>query len=179
MNKGRPKTKDFTPEEFENLSREERQLRGKMSTLKRMMKRREEKIEELMKPVEELMKPVHKLQEEIKTIKSELEELKMSIKDMGFNFPTFRVESFNTKDKPYWRGVWYVNGKKKQKYLGSEEKVFSLVGSKVRGFSELLSKQKEDKIYEYFLPELQLEFWKKQYEDFVSDKNENSQQKEV
>jgi seryl-tRNA synthetase len=172
MNKGRPKSKDFTPEEFENLSREERQLRGKISTLKRMMKRREEKIEELMKPV-------HKLQEEINTIKTELEELKMSIKDMGFNFPTFRVESFNTKDKPYWRGVWYVNGKKKQKYLGSEEKVFSLVGSKVRGFSELLSKQREDKIYEYFLPELQLEFWKKQYEDFVSDKNENSPQKEV
>lgn len=166
MNKGRPKSKDFTPEEFENLSREERQLRGKISTLKRMMKRREEKIEELMKPV-------HKLQEEINTIKSELEEMKMSIKDMGFNFPTFRVESFNTKDKPYWRGVWYVNGKKKQKYLGSEEKVFSLVGSKVRGFSELLSKQREDKIYEYFLPELQLEFWKKQHEDFVSDKNEN------
>jgi seryl-tRNA synthetase len=172
MNKGRPKSKDFTPEEFENLSREERQLRGKISTLKRMMKRREEKMEELMKPV-------HKLQEEINTIKTELEELKMSIKDMGFNFPTFRVESFNTKDKPYWRGVWYVNGKKKQKYLGSEEKVFSLVGSKVRGFSELLSKQREDKIYEYFLPELQLEFWKKQYEDFVSDKNENSPQKEV
>lgn len=166
MTKGRPKSMDYSPEEFENLSREERQLRGKMSTLKRMMKRREEKIEELMKPV-------HKLQEEINTIKSELEELKMSIKDMGFNFPTFRVESFNTKDKPYWRGVWYVNGKKKQKYLGSEEKVFSLVGSKVRGFSELLSKEREDKIYEYFLPELQLEFWKKQYEDFISDNNEN------
>lgn len=170
MNKGRPKSKDFTPEEFENLSREERQLRGRMSTLKRMMKRREEKIEELLKPV-------HKLQEEINNIKSELEELKVSIKDMGFNFPTFRVESFNTKDKPYWRGVWYVNGKKKQKYLGSEEKVFSLVGSKVRGFSELLSKQREDKIYEYFLPELQLEFWKKQYEDFVPDKNEESLKK--
>lgn len=166
MNKGRPKSKDFTPEEFENLSREERQLRGRMSTLKRMMKRREDKIEELMKPV-------HKLQEEINNIKSELEELKMSIKDMGFNFPTFRVESFNTKEKPYWRGVWYVNGKKKQKYLGSEEKVFSLVGSKVKGFSKLLSKQREENIYEYFLPELQLEFWKKQHEDFVSDKNEN------
>lgn len=170
MNKGRPKSKDFTPEEFENLSREERQLRGRMSTLKRMMKRREEKIEELMKPV-------HKLQEEINNIKSELDELKMSIKDMGFNFPSFRVESFYTKGKPYWRGVWYMNGKKKQKYLGSEEKVFSLVGSKFRGFSKLLSKQREKKIYEYFLPELQLEFWKKQYEDFISDKNEESLKK--
>ena len=159
MNKGRPKTKDYTPEEFEKLTTEERRLRGRLSTLKKMITRREEKIEELMKPI-------HHLNEEINNCKKEMEELKTSIKDMGFDFPTFRVESFITKGKDYWRGVWYVNGKKKQKYLGGEEKVFSLVRKKYRGFDKLRGEEKTQKILEYYLPEFQLDFWNKEYEDF-------------
>lgn len=163
MNKGRPKNMDYTPKEFDKLSREERQIRGRLSTLKRMIKRREDKIEELMYPIQ-------KLKEEINNYKLEMNELKESIKNMGFDFPTFRVESFITKGKSYWRGVWYVKGIKKQKYLGSEEKVFSIVEKKYRGFYKLTIKEKEGVIHEYFLPEFQLDFWNKEYEEHTNKK---------
>jgi uncharacterized protein (UPF0335 family) len=155
MSKGRPKSMDYTPEQFHELSKEERQLRMKLSELKEKIKRREGKLKELMNPI-------HRLQNEIDSFRKEMDELKNSIKDMGFDFPTFRTETFMTKDNPYWRGVWYVNGKKKQKYLGTEKKVFSLVGSTVEGFDNLSIKQKEELIRDYYLPELQLEYWKKQ-----------------
>ena len=159
MKKGRKKTMDYSPEEFDKLSNEERRLRGRLSRLKRMIKKREDEIDELMKPIT-------KLNTEIVKYKTEMEELKNSIKDMGFDFPTFRVESFITKNQFYWRGVWYVNGKKKQKYLGSEEKIFSLVRKKYRGFDKLIGDDKTDKILEYFTPQFQLDFWNKEYEDF-------------
>jgi len=169
MKKGRKKTMDYSPEEFNKLSTEERRLRGRLSRLKRMIKKREDEIDELMKPI-------NKLNTEIVKYKNEMEELKNSIKDMGFDFPTFRVEGFDIKkgkdengdDKyhSYFRGVWYVNGKKKQKYLGSEEKVFSLVRKKYRGFDKLMGTDKTDKIKEYFTPQFQLDFWNKEYEDF-------------
>jgi seryl-tRNA synthetase len=167
MKKGRPKSVDYTPEEFEKLSREERQLRGRLSTLKRIIMRRESKMDELMKPV-------LKLKEEINKYEKEMNELKNSIKNMGFNFPTFRVESFtimkNDKIHHYYRGVWYVKGKKKQKYLGSENTVFSVVGKKYKGFDKLTTSEKESKIYEYYLPEFQLDYWKKEYEEISNKK---------
>ena len=159
MKKGRKKTMDYSPEEFDKLSTEERRLRGRLSRLKRMIIKREDEIDELMKPIT-------KLNTEIVKYKTEMEELKNSIKDMGFDFPTFRVESFITKNQSYWRGVWYVNGKKKQKYLGSEEKIFSIVRKKYRGFDKLIGDDKTDKILEYFTPQFQLDFWNKEYEDF-------------
>jgi hypothetical protein len=39
--KGRPKLHKFSSEEFQKLSKEERQLRGRISTLKRMIMKRE------------------------------------------------------------------------------------------------------------------------------------------
>lgn len=165
MTKGRPKSVDYSPEEFKNLSKEERKLRMRLSDLKEKIIRRENKVEEWMIPIK-------RLQDEINTFKKEIEDLKTSIKDMGFEFPTFRVEGFVTKGNSYWRGVWYVSGKKNQKYLGSEDKVFSLVGSKVKGFSKLPPKQREEKIKEYFHPELQLEFWKRQHQESERRKGE-------
>ena len=109
---GRKRSVDYSPKEFEKLSTEERRMRGRLSTLKRMIKKREDDIDELMKPI-------LKKKEEIKKFSEELDGLKNSIKDLGFDFPTFRVEPFTTKGRDYYRGVWYVNGKKKQKYLGS------------------------------------------------------------
>ena len=85
---------------------------------------------------------------------------------MGFDFPTFRVEDFYTKGKPYYRGVWYVNSKKKQKYLGSESKIHKLVGDNVRGFDSLTQSDKNEKILEFFLPQFQLDYWNKEYEEF-------------
>ena len=158
---GRKKSVDYSPKEFEKLSTEERRMRGRLSTLKRMIKKREDDINELMKPI-------LKKKEEIKKFSLELDELKNSIKDLGFDFPTFRVEPFTTKGKDYYRGVWYVNGKKKQKYLGSEDKVHQLVKKKFRGFESLSYDEKSEKILEYYLPHFQLDFWSKEYEDFKS-----------
>ena len=49
--RGRKKTETFNSEDFSKLSTEERRLRGKISTLRRMIKKRESDIEELMKPI--------------------------------------------------------------------------------------------------------------------------------
>ena len=158
---GRKKSVDYSPKEFEKLSTEERRLRGRLSTLKRMIKKREDDINELMKPI-------LKKKEEIKKYSLELDELKNSIKDLGFDFPTFRVEPFTTKGKDYYRGVWYINGKKKQKYLGSEDKIHQMVKKKFRGFESLTYNEKSEKVLEFFLPQFQLDFWNKEYEDFKS-----------
>lgn len=158
---GRKRSVDYSPKEFEKLSTEERRMRGRLSTLKRMIKKREDDIDELMKPI-------LKKKEEIKKFSEELDELKNSIKDLGFDFPTFRVEPFTTKGRDYYRGVWYVNGKKKQKYLGSEDKIHQLVKKKFRGFESLTFDEKSEKILEYFLPQFQLDFWSKEYDDFKS-----------
>ena len=158
---GRKKSMDFSPKEFEKLSTEERRMRGRLSTLKRMIKKREDDINELMKPI-------LKKKEEIKKFSLELDELKNSIKDLGFDFPTFRVEPFTTKGKDYYRGVWYVNGKKKQKYLGSEDKIHQMVKKKFRGFESLTYNEKSEKVLEFFLPQFQLDYWSKEYEDFKS-----------
>ena len=160
---GRKKSIDFTTEEFQKLSTEERRLRGRLSTLKRMIDKREGDINELMKPI-------LKKKEEINKLSIEMEELKNSIKDLGFDFPTFKVESFSIlkgdKFHSYYRGRWYVNGKKKQKYIGSEDKVHQIVKKKFRGFDSLSSDDKMDKIKEYYTPQFQLDFWSKEYEDF-------------
>ena len=158
---GRKRSVDYSPKEFEKLSTEERRMRGRLSTLKRMIKKREDDINELMKPI-------LKKKEEIKKFSEELDGLKNSIKDLGFDFPTFRVEPFTTKNKDYYRGVWYVNGKKKQKYLGSEDKIHQLVKKKFREFESLTYNEKTEKILEFFLPQFQLDYWSKEYEDFKS-----------
>ena len=158
---GRKRSVDYSSKEFEKLSTEERRMRGRLSTIKRMIKKREDDIDELMKPI-------LKKKEEIKKFSEELDGLKNSIKDLGFDFPTFRVEPFTTKGRDYYRGVWYVNGKKKQKYLGSEDKIHQLVKKKFRGFESLTFDEKSEKILEYFLPQFQLDFWSKEYDDFKS-----------
>ena len=96
---GRPKSKDFTPEEFQKLSKEERQLRGRMSTLIKMISKREDDINELMKPI-------LKKRKEIENIKQELYELKDKIEDLGLDFPEFRIEDYLVKERTYYRGVW-------------------------------------------------------------------------
>jgi hypothetical protein len=151
---GRSKSMDFSPEEFQKLSREERQLRGRMSSLLRMIKRREETIDELMKPIKIKLK-------EIEEIKEEFEILKGQIKNMGFDFPSFRVESYFTKGKCYFRGVWYVESKKFQHYIGSEKSVQQIVWEK---YPNVKVDVEFDKVLDCFLEDLQLSYWNKQYE---------------
>ena len=161
--KGRPQSVNFSPKEFQELSREERVLRGRISTLKKMIQRREDKIDELMKPV-------LKKKSEVSSLKEELGELKTQIKELGVEFPTFRVEDFFLKGKIYYRGVWYVNSKKKQLYMGSEKKVQDRMNEVIDGFDKLPQSQKNEKILEVYLPEFQLNFWEKEYEEFKNNK---------
>ena len=156
---GRPQTVNYSPDEFLKLSKEERVLRGRISTLKKMIDRREVKIDELMIPV--LTK-----KKEVNTLKEELSELKTQIKKLGVEFPTFRVEDFFLKGKTYYRGVWYVNSKKKQLYMGSEKKVHDRLEKVVNGFGKLKQLKKNEKILEVYLPEFQLNYWEKEYEEF-------------
>ena len=156
---GRPQTVNYSPIDFQKLSKEERILRGRISTLKKMINRREVKIDELMIPV-------LKKKKEVNSLKEELGELKTQIKKLGVEFPTFRVEDFFLKGKTYYRGVWYVNSKKKQLYMGSEKKVHDRLEKVVNGFRKLKQPQKNEKILEVYLPEFQLNYWEKEYEEF-------------
>lgn len=155
---GRNKINDFTSEEFQNLSKEERQIRGRLSTLKRMIKNREVKIDNFMIPI-------LKLKNEISEIEDEMEQLKEKIKGMGFDFPSFRIEEYGPNLNTYYRGVWYVNSKKKQLYLGSEKKVLERVRIKFPDIDTKKGEEKLNVIMEEYLKDLQLEYWKKQYED--------------
>ena len=157
--KGRPQSVNYSPKEFQEPSREERVLRGRISTLKKMIQRREDKIDELMKPV-------LKTKSEVNSLKEELSGLKTQIKELGVEFPTFRVEDFFLKGKTYYRGVWYVNSKKKQLYMGSEKKVHDRLEKVVNGFGKLKQLKKNEKILEVYLPEFQLNYWEKEYEEF-------------
>ena len=156
---GRPQTVNYSPNEFLELSREERLLRGRISTLKKMIQRRVDKIDELMKPV-------LKTKSEVNSLKEELSGLKTQIKELGVEFPTFRVEDFFLKGKTYYRGGWYVNSKKKQLYMGSEKKVHDRLEKVVNGFGKLKQLKKNEKILEVYLPEFQLNYWEKEYEEF-------------
>jgi seryl-tRNA synthetase len=161
---GRPKTHKFNSEDFKKLSTEERRLRGRISTLRRMIKKRESDIEELMKPI-------LKKRKEIKKIQTELSEITEVFNTSNYNFPKFRVEGYtivkgkdengNDKYHSYYRGVWYVNSKKKQMYLGSEKSVWEKVKTKFPN-----SYKKDESILDFFLNELQMKFWNDEYEDF-------------
>ena len=148
---GRKKSVDYSPEEFQELSREERQIRGRMSTLNRMIKRREDEITELMKPVLEK-------ESEIKTIREELNGLKEQISNIGFEFPSFRIENYDIKGKSYFRGVWYVNSKKFQYYIGSEKIVQKVVSEKYPYVKLTL-----DNVLDCYLKDLQMSYWNNQY----------------
>tara|TARA_R110001592_G_C13186309_1_gene751653 strand:- start:2364 stop:2834 length:471 start_codon:yes stop_codon:yes gene_type:complete len=153
--------KGFTPKKFDELDREERQLRGRLSTLKRMIKRREDSIKELMIPI-------NKKKKEIKKYKEELKELSSKIRD-GFEFPNFSVESYMNSGCDYYRGVWRVDGKKKFKYLGSESHIFDLMNEKYDGFKSMSRTQKDKLIKEHFINELRLDYWEKEYDKFKKE----------
>lgn len=153
--RGRKKTETFNSEDFSKLSTEERRLRGKISTLRRMIKKRESDIEELMKPI-------LKKRKEIKNIKNELSEITETFKNSNYNFPKFEIEEYDNKGNGYYRCRWYVNSKKKQKYLGSEKSVWDRVGIT----KDIPYKKRNEMILNYFLKDVQMKFWKDEYEDF-------------
>jgi len=166
--KGRPKLHNFSSEEFQKLSKEERQLRGRISTLRRMIKDRESKIDELkssiMIEVNKLMKPIHKREEEIQNCNNEIEQITQNIKDDYYEFPSFRIEDYITKGNTYYRGVWYIESKKKQMYLGSEKNVLKKVTVIHSDIHEGNISRNLDRVLDVFLKELQMRYWKDEYE---------------
>ena len=164
--KGRPKLHNFSSDEFQKLSTEERQLRGRISTLRRMIKKRESDIDELkpsiMKEVNKLMKPIHKREGEIQKCLEEIEQITENINDNYYEFPSFRIEGYTMKGQSYYRGVWYVDSKKKQLYLGSEKNVLKRVNEK---YPKVTDPFKElDKVLDVYLKDLQMRYWKDEYE---------------
>ena len=69
---GRPQTVNYSPIDFQKLSKEERILRGRISTLKKMINKREVKIDELMIPVLKKKKEVNSLKEELGELKTQI-----------------------------------------------------------------------------------------------------------
>lgn len=166
--KGRPKLHNFSPEEFQKLSTEERQLRGRISTLRRMIRKREYDIEELkpsiMKEVNILMKPILKKEEEIQKCLDEIEQINENINDNYYEFPTFRIEDYSMKNNTYYRGVWYVDSKKKQMYLGSEKKVLQKVTVIHSDIHDGNISKNLDRVLDVYLKDLQMKYWKDEYE---------------
>ena len=164
--KGRPKS-SFTPEEFQELSKEERQLRGRISTLRRMIKKRESQIEELrpsiMKEVNRLMKPIKKKESEIKGFKDEIDQIRGDIKQMDIKFPPFVVETYYVNGHDYYRGRWYINEKKRQLYLGTKSKVLKRVNEKYPNIKD--PDKHMDKVLEVFQGDLLMRYWKDEYEN--------------
>ena len=167
---GRPKEHLFSPEDFQKLSREERQLRGRMSTLKRMIEKREDEIMKLkpsiMKEVDKLMKPISKRETEIGMYLEEIDQLKNKIQSFDFEFPSFRVENYTNGGGDYYRGVWYVNSKKYQLYLGSEKKVMNRVKSVHPEYETKSYDEKMKLVEDVYLTDLQMKYWKDQYGEF-------------
>ena len=94
--KGRPKLHNFSSEEFQKLSTEERQLRGRISTLRRMIKKRESDIDELkpsiMKEVNKLMKPIHKGKGKFKSVWKRLNRLLRTSMTTTMSFHHFELK---------------------------------------------------------------------------------------
>lgn len=139
----------ISKEEFLKLSDEERVLRGTLSTKIKMISNRKSKIS--------------KLKEEIKKLEMEKEDLKERINGLGIDFPTFDVQSYDSKGIEYMRGVWYSNGKKEQKHLGSSELIESQMKSTYDDFIDLSPMKRYQRIKEHFIPTLKLLYWEKEY----------------
>lgn len=153
---GRRKTSDFTPPDFEKLSREERQIRGRLATLRRMIEVRKKRIVELQKPITSLRVTIEKCE-------VELEDLKSKMDDKDFIFPTFRVEDYRLKGRSYVRGVWYVKSKKQQFYIGNESDVRNELKKRYSDFDSFTVEEKRKRRFDFYLPQLQLDFWRKEY----------------
>jgi predicted nucleic acid-binding Zn-ribbon protein len=79
---GRKPIHTYVPNEFGTLSKEERRIRGEMSTILRMKKRREEKILKLKEEISLIEKDIQKVDTKFKKLIKEMNT-------KGFQFPKF------------------------------------------------------------------------------------------
>lgn len=113
---GRKPIHTYVPKEFGTLSKEERRIRGEMSTILRMKKRREEKIMKLKEEISLIEKDIQKVDTKFKQL----------IKEMiteGFQFPKFSLilELNQTKiiEKGRFRVEYTINKKREKLDIGT------------------------------------------------------------
>lgn len=113
-----------------------------------------------------MMKPIKKLKEEISNFEEEIEVITENISENYFQFPTFKIESYNIEKKgiyyEYYRGRWYVDSKKKQMYLGSKKDVLIELQKKYPNITN--PDRNLDKVKEVYINKLRMNYWKDEYE---------------
>jgi len=170
---GRKPIHTYVPKEFGTLSKEERRIRGEMSTILRMKKRREEKIMKLKEEISLIEKDIQKVETKFKKL----------IKEMnteGFQFPKFslilELNQTKTIEKGRFRVEYTINKKREKLDIGTFDYVMRrmiVVSPKFK--TEYLKNPSENKheiILMEFINDIQMMYWEKEYQRFVEGKRD-------
>jgi hypothetical protein len=170
---GRKPIHTYVPNEFGTLSKEERRIRGEMSTILRMKKRREEKILKLKEEISLIEKDIQKVDTKFKKL----------IKEMnteGFQFPKFslilELNQTKTIEKGRFRVEYTINKKREKLDIGTFEYVMRrmiVVSPKFKNeYLEHSSEVHDELIMEVFRHDIQMMYWEKEYQRFVEGKRD-------
>jgi hypothetical protein len=170
---GRKPIHTYVPKEFGTLSKEERRIRGEMSTILRMKKRREEKILKLKEEISLIEKDIQKVDTKFKKL----------IKEMnteGFQFPKFslilELNQTKTIEKGRFRVEYTINKKREKLDIGTFEYVMRrmiVVSPKFKNeYLEHSSEVHDELIMEVFRHDIQMMYWEKEYQRFVEGKRD-------
>ena len=170
---GRKPIHTYVPKEFGTLSKEERRIRGEMSTILRMKKRREEKIMKLKEEISLIEKDIQKVDTKFKKL----------IKEMnteGFQFPKFslilELNQTKTIEKGRFRVEYTINKKREKLDIGTFEYVMRrmiVVSSEFQNeYLEHSSEIHDKSIMEVFRQDIQMMYWEKEYQRFVEGKRD-------
>ena len=170
---GRKPIHTYVPKEFGTLSKEERRIRGEMSTILRMKKRREEKIMKLKEEISLIEKDIQKVDTKFKKL----------IKEMnteGFQFPKFslilELNQTKTIEKGRFRVEYTINKKREKLDIGTFEYVMRrmiVVSSQFqKKYLEHSSEVHDELIMEVFRNDIQMMYWEKEYQRFVEGKRD-------
>jgi hypothetical protein len=170
---GRKPIHTYVPKEFGILSKEERRIRGEMSTILRMKKRREEKIMKLKEEISLIEKDIQKVDTKFKKL----------IKEMnteGFQFPKFSLilELNQTKiiEKGRFRVEYTINKKREKLDIGTFEYVMRrmiVVSSEFqKEYLKNSSENKHEIILMAFINDIQMMYWEKEYQRYVEGKRD-------
>jgi len=170
---GRKPIHTYVPKEFGTLSKEERRIRGEMSTILRMKKRREEKIMKLKEEISLIEKDIQKVDTKFKRL----------IKEMnteGFQFPKFslilELNQTKTIEKGRFRVEYTINKKREKLDIGTFDYVMRrmiVVSPKFK--TEYLKNPSENKheiILREFINDIQMMYWEKEYQRYVEGKRD-------
>ena len=170
---GRKPIHTYVPKEFGTLSKEERRIRGEMSTILRMKKRREEKIMKLKEEISLIEKDIQKVETKFKKL----------IKEMnteGFQFPKFslilELNQTKTIEKGRFRVEYTINKKREKLDIGTFEYVMRrmiVVSSEFqKKYLEHSSEVHDEQIMKEFRNDIQMMYWEKEYQRYVEGKRD-------